>query len=469
MSRFFRPGSPEGPPPNNLDLQGRLFFRPGSPEGPPPNNLDLQGRLFVRPKTPPNSKSQTKKSNSPTSPLRTTVKKRSSKSPPNSPPKQLSPLPQEDLTLQYLTRLPSDTISNQRDDETCASHTYARIFSKAIRNFVPVMKQLEGKNCNEYYDISNMPYLLTHNFQRNKKAGTKSRKPTILIDNWKHFQNCSTGNQFNLVIYIFIYKIIKGIYDDRTTHMHITALHSDIIATFTLIKTLTDLSILPMQQLKEIIKEIMTGFFIYTERNAFGGLSYGKPYNKKTIARFNYVCNMIANVLNEFFENVHKKGNNFNMIVLFNGIRVALPDPNELYMNIKTIISKGYYLFLGINTEDGGHAMVIYDIKKMHELRDIDLSFGKKLKDDDIILVLKNSWGDTTSNITFIMKNGYVYVPLNKLRYKDLIFCILPTNGGSPALDWVIRHYSITNIPQYKTILTRILTDIKYNDRIGHP
>jgi len=439
------------------------FFSSNSPEGPPPENLDSQGRLFVRPKSPPNSKSQTKKSNSPNGSLRTTLKKRSPKSPEGPPPKQLSPLPQEDLTLQYLTRLPSGTISNQREEDTCSSHAYSRMCLKVIRNFVPVMKNVEGKNCIEYYDISNMPYLLSHNFQRNKKAGKRSIKPIILIDNWKNFQKCSTGNQFNLTIYIFIYKIIKGNYD-YINHTYLSTTQGDILATFKLKKLLMELNSLPMQQLKVIIKEIMTGFFIDTEIDTHGGLSYKDTYSKKTNRRFNYVCEMIANVLNEFFENFHKKGNDFNMVLLFNGRKLSLPEPNELYMNIKTIISNGYYLCLGIYDLEGwgpciGHTMVIYDIKKMHQLKDVDLSSIKELKDDDIILVLKNSWGDDTSGIVsgLIMKHGYVYLPLKRLNSTDEIFCILPTNGGSPSLDWIIRHYSITNIPQYSKVLTRIM------------
>jgi hypothetical protein len=380
---------------------------------------------------------------------------------------ELSPIPEtEDLTSVYLTRTVSNTISNQRDEPNCAYHTYARMFLRALRNFIPLLQNLEGENCNEYYDINNTPYLLTKNTHlhlTNKKGKSMAEKYTYgEFDNWEMFEKCSTGNQYNLVLYIFLYKISKDIWsDEERWNRYSASLNGNIVGTFKVDKILKDLSSLSMQELKDNIKRIMTGFFNDTE-------------TKQQITRFNYICKMMANVLNEFFENFYKMGNDFNMVILFYGIRSRHPkysDNNLLYNIIKTIISKGYYLYISIILDlrafekHIGHAMVIYDIKKLHELKGVGLSSIKDLKDDDAILVLKNSWGDRTTGVVkkkfYTMKNGYFYLPLKKLKYRDDIFCVLPKNNTDESLKWIIRHYSINNIPEYSGIIQKITREYK--------
>ena len=424
----------ESPPP--LSIKPSLNTKPRSPDGPPPS-LSIKPSLNTIP-TDSHPDFQD----------------------------QLSPIPEtEDLTSAYLTRTVSNTISNQREELTCAYHTYARMFLRALRNFIPLLQNLEGENCNEYYDIDNMPYLLTKNTHlhlTNKKGKSMAEKYTYgEFDNWEMFEKCSTGNQYNLVLYIFLYKISNDIWSDERWDRYFASLNGNIVGTFKVDQKLKDLSSLSMLELKDNIKEIMTGFFNETE-------------TKQQITRFNYICKMMTNVLNEFFENFYRTGNDFNMVILFYGIRSRHPkysDFNTLYKTIKTIISKGYYLYISITLDlqafekHIAHAMVIYDIKKLHELKGVGLSSIKDLKDDDAILVLKNSWGDRSTGIVkkkfYTMKNGYFYLPLNKLKYRDNIFCVLPKNNTDEGLKWIIKHYSINNIPEYSGIIQKITREYK--------
>jgi len=199
-----------------------------------------------------------------------------------------------------LIRTSSFTISNQGNEGTCFAHAVSRVFLKAMRNYIPELKINIKKDCNDFYNIRNMKRLLY---------------------NYENFEKCTENNKNNVVIYIFLYAIIVDKFgcNGGNTYESINYVNNFLIK---ILKIQEE----PMPQIREE-SIIMDNYLPRNPIIQFGGTKpdiiydimskFFKHYNaKENIQNFENICIKIYKLINKFFENFYKLGNDFEYIYI---------------------------------------------------------------------------------------------------------------------------------------------------------
>jgi len=252
---------------------------------------------------------------------------------------------------QMLRRTISTNISNQRHEGTCFAHSITRVILNAIKQTIPELfyPLEENEKCDEYYDISKM------------------------MSVFKEDTNCSENSFNNLIMYIYIYKILTNKF----------ACNGGV--SFEVLKWFVD---------NIIYQKIGEQAFIMNTLKDFEG------FNDTHIERIAAISN---HFLSEFYTN---QTNEF--VVEQHDIRKA----EEI---IKSVIDKGYYIIIS----GSGHVMTIVNYK---------------IRDGVLVLIIKNSYGKTEnflrygSQTGFSMKDGIIATTIDNavaVKFTQLSY-ILP-------------------------------------------
>jgi hypothetical protein len=250
-----------------------------------------------------------------------------------------------------LRRTISTNISNQRHEGTCFAHSITRVILNAIKQTIPELfyPLEENDRCDEYYDSYNMTNV------------------------FKEETTCSENSFNNLIMYIYIYKILTNKF----------ACNGGV--SFEVLKWFVDTI---------IYQKIGEQAFIMNTLKDFEG------FNDTHLERIAAISN---HFLSEFYTN---QTNEF--VVEQHDIRKA----EEI---IKSVIDKGYYILIS----GSGHVMTIVNYK---------------IRDGVLVLIIKNSYGKTEnflrygSQTGFSMKDGIIATTIDNavaVKFTQLSY-ILP-------------------------------------------
>lgn len=255
-----------------------------------------------------------------------------------------------------LKRTISTNISNQRDDKTCFAHATSRLIVNAIRQIIPELFYPldENEDCDENFDS------------------------TQFINVFNKETKCSENSFNNLLLYIYIYKIMTDYFGTNGGR------NIKVLAYFN----------------TDIIKKIGNKEFILQKLETFPG------FNQGHLDRISYICNTFLHKL--FVE----KNTHFDIESM-----ILTEDTDDSLL--KFVLDSGYYITIrnnGING-DYGHTLIIV---------------GYEILDDKLYFIIKNSWGKETLDImyptlTMIMKQGIIKLTIEELirsNFKYIQFMI---------------------------------------------
>ncbi len=223
-----------------------------------------------------------------------------------------------------LRRTVSTNISNQRHEGTCFAHSVTRVILNAIKQTIPELfyPLEENDKCDEYYDVSNM------------------------MNVFKEQTTCSENSFNNLIMYIYIYKIITNKFACSGGF------------SFQVLTWFIDNIIYQKIGEQEFIMNIFKDF---------------EGFNDEYLERISAISN---HFLSEFYTN---QTNEF--VVEQHDIRKA----EDI---IKSVIDKGYYIIIS----GSAHAMTIVNYK---------------IRDGKLLLVIKNSYGKTENFLRYGTQFGF--------------------------------------------------------------
>lgn len=273
-----------------------------------------------------------------------------------------------------MIRTLSTNISNQRDEETCFAHSTARVILNAIRQTIPEFFYPldDNDDCDEYYDSINM------------------------LSVFKEDTKCSENSLNNLMLYIYIYKLITNQFGCNTGR------------TFLSLKWFIDYYIVDRMGERSTILSVFRDF---------------EGFNDGYLEKIFLICNTFIHKFhsienNKFIlesMNITRSddvGKVYEKIIghLFSGDNTK---NNLLIELIKYIIDNGYYILASSNE----HVMTIVNYDNSGE---------------DFILIIKNSFGkikifNPTTNI--FTDQGIIRITIDKAIQAKIIFFafIIPT------------------------------------------
>ena len=273
-----------------------------------------------------------------------------------------------------MIRTLSTNISNQRDEGTCFAHSSARLILNAIRQTIPEFFYPldENDTCDEYYDSINM------------------------LSVFKEDTKCSDNSFNNLMMYIYIYKLITKQFGCSSA--------SPVLS----IKWFIDYYIVDRMGDHSTILSVFRSFEgfndehlekIFSICNAFIHKFHSDENNKFVVESMNITR---LDDVGKIF--VKLTGQTFSGDNIGNNVLIAL---------IKYIIDNGYYILAGGN----GHVMTIVNYTNEGE---------------DFILIIKNSYGKSkifNPSTNIFTDQGIIRITIDKAIQINLTLFsfIIPT------------------------------------------
>jgi hypothetical protein len=352
---------------------------------------------------------------------------------PEESPKSTS-LGSESLPVRKIKRELSTTITDQQYG-TCWAHSSARVLARLILNIFDEGVSNYAARCNYYYteecienpfDCFDKNFYFTQAINNNiSMLDRLNSKRTRANQHFTKWSEClgtpetfdEMGNlkeNFNAALYSYIYIylvnnfgcqgysniealkyfIFKIVKDDDVTSR-------DVATTLNFVKPCFESTCLPKRTSPPTINEI----------DRF----LRDPYKNK-------ICNKISQAINFVKNKVKNNGLRLSLYSLNSKTREDANAERNFLKMLKTALDAGYYANIGTFLEGNelaaSHAMVIVDYET------------DKTNPENILLVIKNSWGFFNEPINGITPvNGKYYIPFNLLleeKYKTNISFIYP-------------------------------------------
>ena len=312
-----------------------------------------------------------------------------------------------------LCRAYSSTVSNQELSPTCWAHTSARVLARLVKNVCVLYNKnvmpycviynknidkyfngLEAENCSYYYT----EYCVKHPFECFKK--TKNPKSKLCKTSENSIDE--TGNlkeNVSAALYSFIYKNLINLFGCRLGHADRAISKFQGITENATVKTIAS-------DLIEL--DWYTGIFSSFETGILSKICSKEPKRKNiNIDKFLETNPYIKSIC----EKVHELITFYNDILVYNLIQVKRihnkDEPKEVFIEtLKSALGMGFYASLRLSLdgkENRGHVMTIINFREVENK-------------NDIILIVKNSWGEDNAPINSVKPvNGLYEFSYNEL------------------------------------------------------